>query len=299
MERSDRGPSMRRPQGACRGIVLAVLLLGCKKEPAPAGTPTAAAPAWKIESQPIELPCGDQPLALPPPAPGAEPAAARPLAPAPPIAACHDLASVAAVCSCLAAAPTGWAQGVALSPAAECAATSFASPEAQIVEVRSHPADLAATAGGQAFVLVAKHGATWSALAVIDGASDVDLTTTPKLSQRAAITRFEQQPIAAGALVWIESRTESQERSMGDLDRDGAARGTICVLPAAAAPSCFAPLEVGAWTYAFTVAKADSADACTAQKVVTYAATITAGAAELRVAHGADADRLAGRYRLP
>lgn len=304
-------------------FAIAVLAFGCKKSPTAGETPApgaagpgsgsmqppgtasdapgaAPAPPWKIESRPLELPCGDKPLGLPPPVAAAKPAVDRTLAHADTIAQCRDQASVAAACACLAGAIDKWGSNLNLSATGECEPQPQSSSEAQIVEVRSKPADLAATSGGEAFVLVAKHGGTWSAVAVIDAAPDVDLTVTPKVSHRAKIATFESHSLPSGSLYWIESQSEAQEKSMGDLERDGEAQGTICVMPAAAsaAPFCYAPLKLGAWTYAFTVAKADQPDACSIRSVATYTATLDAAAATLRVVHGSDADGTAGHYRL-
>jgi hypothetical protein len=296
-----------------RWIALAALACSCKKAPAvdeaagsgSAVTPSVGnagsavtpppAPAWRIESHPLELACGDQPLALPAPA-SATPVADRPLARAVGIAPCHDQASVAAACACLAKAVDTWGPTLGLSATAGCEPASMSSPDAQVVEVRSQPADTAATSGGEAFVLVARHGTTWSPVAVIDAAPDVDLSQTPKASHRATIASLEARPIADGTMLWIESRSEVQERSMGDLDRDGEALGTICVVPSAAsaAPFCYAPLRLGAWSYALTVADGT----CAIHNVATFAATIDATSATLRLVHGADADGVVGRYRL-
>jgi hypothetical protein len=302
-----------------RALALATLVfvVGCKKaatvddKPLPGSgsgsataprpvpdNPVAKAPAWKIESQPIALPCGDRPLKLPPPAAATKPAVDRVLAHADAMTVCQDQASVAAACTCLAGAVDKWAGG--LSAPAECEVQTQADPRAQLVMVSSNPADGASKSGGSAFILVARHGAMWSAAGVVELAPDVDLAETPKASRRATVTKLEPHPLAAATLYWIESQSETQERSMGDLDRDGAAQGTICVAPNAgtAAPFCYKPISLGAWTYSFTPAKADAPDACTIQGATAFGVGLDATSATVRLLHGSDSEGMAGRYRL-
>lgn len=302
-----------------RALALATLMfvVGCKKaatvddkplpgsgsgsatapRPAPDG-PVANAPAWKVESQLVALACGDKPLKLPPPVPAAKPAVERMLAHADAMTVCQDQASVAAACTCLAGAVDKWAGG--LSAPAECEVQNQADPRAQLVMVSSNPADGATKSGGTAFLLVARHGAMWSAAGIVEIAPDVDLSETPKASRRATIAKFEPHPLAAATLYWIESQSETQEHSMGDLDHDGAAHGTICVAPdaATAAPFCYKPLSLATWTYSFTPAKADAPDACTIQGVTSFEVGLDATSATVRLVHGNDSEGMAGRYRL-
>src|SRR5437868_3744255 len=192
-----------------RVLVLAILAVatGCKKAveekptqgspgsgygtvapAAPAAPPAAAPPAWKLESQPIDLACGDKPLKLPPPGAG-KPPVDRALGRADAIGVCQDQVSVAAACACLAGAVDKWAGGI--STPAECEVQKPSDPGAQLVEVSSNPPEGASRTGGEAFVLIVKHGATWSPAGVVEIAPDIDLAVTPKASQRATIARLE------------------------------------------------------------------------------------------------------------
>ena len=266
---------------------------------APPDPPSAAAPAWKVESQPIELACGDKPLALPAPGTAAKPPVDRALGHGDAMTVCQDQASVAAACTCLAAAVDKWAGGI--SAPADCEVEQPSDPSAQLVKVSSNPPDGSKKSGGQAFVLIAKHAATWSPAGVVESAADIDLAETPKATQRATIARFVSQPVADGNLYWIESRHETQERSMGDLDHDGTAQGTICVAPKTAAtrPFCYKPLNLGTWTYSFTTAKAGDPSACTITAVTAFAVNLEPASATVRLVHGNDSEGLAGHYRLP
>ena len=287
-----------------------IVAVACKKPPGgdkptpgsdQAGSGSSTQPAappppasWKIDSQPVELMCGEKPLTLPAPA-AASPKGDRALPHADAIRTCQDQASVAAVCDCLTKSIKDWGGSLGLSPAVQCEVQTPAQPDAQLVEVSSTPAD-DSTSGGEAFVFVAKHGATWSPVAVIEGAPDVDLSITPKASHTAKIDRVEAHAIASGSLYWIESHHEAQDKSMGESEREGEAHGTVCTVPTGASPWCGAPLVRGAWTYTYSLAKADQPDACTITKVSTYAATLDPTSVTVRLVHGSDEDGVAGRY---
>lgn len=286
-----------------RWLVLALVLIGCKKTPS-ADPPTPATPAngdhttaaagsgsaspppaaWALTSQPVQPMCGEQPLALPVPAAAPAPAKDRPLPRTPSIKACQDLASVAAACACLATSKE-WTAELGLSPTLQCEPQAPATPDAQLVMVSSKPADEATTAGGEAFVFVARRGQRWSPVAIVEAAPDVDLSVTPKASHTAKVDRVE----AHGSVTWIESHHEAQDKDMGESSRDGEAHGTVCVT--GEAPWC-GRLSLGTWTYAFTPATS----ACTTSKVATFAATVGARSVSLTLAHGPDDGGAAGHY---
>ena len=285
-----------------RWLLVLVVVLGCKKgNGGDKHTPVTVAPpppAWTIDSQPVDLMCADKPLALPPPA-GAAPAPApapRALPRADAIRACQDQASVAATCDCLVKSIEDWGGDLGLSPAVECEPQPPANADAQLVEVSSKPADDSSTSGGEAFVFVAKHGATWSPVAVIESAPDVDLSVTPKASHTAKIDRVTSHAAPSGSLYWIESHHEAQDKDVGDTDHDGDAHGTVCLVPGGAAASCTKPLVLGTWSYAFSLPRADQPDACTIAKVSTFTATVDAGGVTVKLAHGPDSGGEAGRY---
>jgi len=166
--------------------------------------------------------------------------------------------------------------------------------------VSSNPPDGATKSGGETFVLIAGRDAAWSPAGIIEVAPDIDFSVTPKATQKATIARFESRPLADGTLYWIESRHETQEHSMGELDQDGAAQGTICVAPgAAAAPAfCYKPLALASWTYSFTPAKGGDSSACSVSSATTFAVSLESGSATVRLTHGNDSEGLAGHYRL-
>jgi hypothetical protein len=283
-----------------RWIVLAVMLGGCKKAPsnkvpsdkspepqgsAVTGSATPPPAAWKLDSQPIQPMCGEKPLTLPAPTPGTAAKPDRPLPHVDAIKACPDQTSVAATCDCLAKSIKAWGDTLDLSPEVECEPQAPANPDAQIVKVSSKPADETTTAGGEAFVFVAKRGQTWSPVAVIEGAPDVDLSITPHGSHSAKLDRVESH----GNLTWIESHHEAQDKDMGESDRDGEAHGTVCVT--GAAPWC-GQLLLGAWTYAFTPATGE----CTTSKVTTYTASLDDKSVTVHLDHGTDEAGASGRH---
>lgn len=285
-------------------LLLCALVIGCKKPAPPAPSagsnatpakpaetvlpaPVAAAPAWTAKSQPIELTCGDQPLALPPPRPAAKPSADRALAHGEAITQCHDQPSVDAACTCLVGAIASWGASYQLAAPATCKPVPGA-PDAQLVEIKDTPADPDAKHGGSALVLVARHGATWSAVTVVDAQGDIDLTQTPKLGESLTLQAFEPH----GSLIWIQTRSETHEADMGDHDLDGGVLGTVCTLGAQAA--CYAPLKLATWTYTWTPAKST----CEIAKLSVRSASFDATGVTLRLEHGSDADGIVGRYRI-
>ena len=237
------------------------------------------------------LTCGDQPLPLPPPQPTAKPSADRPLGHGDPITQCHDQPSVDAACTCLLGSIAAWGATFQLAAPATCKPVPGA-PDAQLVEIKDTPADPEAKHGGSALVLVAKHGAAWSAVTVVDAQGDIDLTQTPKLGESLTLQAFEPHPTATGSLLWIQTRSETHEADMGDHDLDGGVLGTVCTL--GAQPSCYAPLKLATWTYTWTPAKGT----CEIAKLSARSASLDATGVTLQLEHGSDADGIAGRYRL-
>lgn len=265
----------------------------------PAGS-AAAAPAWKLESQPIELSCGAKPLPIPAAATPAD-TGERSLPRATAIAGCRDQASVEAVCKCLATSVDSWARQAGLSAPASCAPAPQGSDVARLVEVKSQPSDPDSVAAGAAFVLVAAHGGTWSAINIVEAAPDVDLTETPRASHGATIAMFETRPRDGATLVWVQSRNQYSETDMGEQDVNGAAALSLCVVPAAAdqPPYCHAPIKLAAWEYFFTIARADRDDACKVRNTGVMSARLdSSGALTVRLDRGVDKAGHAGRYRV-
>jgi len=258
--------------------------------PAPVAKPLPPSPpppqppppaTGKLDTLPFELPCGDAPLAQPAPKLAAKAAPERAAKRAEGIAQCHDQASVDAVCACLAG-KTG-----------SCHALPQATASAVVVDVPSQPAS-DSISGGNTLVLIAKHGATWSAVSAVETAADIDLKEMPHATASAKLARLDVRATAAGTQIWIESWNQREEKSVGDLDRDGEEHGTLCIAPAAAPPFCYAPLPLGSWFYSFDMQKGT----CEIQTLSMFAATIDPPAATLRLVHGADKDGLAGSYKF-
>lgn len=301
-----------------RYVLITVLLLGCKRAapvedhpvarsgssgsaviaPPPAiDAAVAAAPAWKLASQPVELTCGDSLLTLPAAVPPSKPPVDAALQPRAGLSVCKDQASVAAVCTCLADSIARWSTDLGLSPRGECTPDKEADANARLVKIRSLPEATDTTSPGEAYVLVARRGATWSAIEIVEVAVEIDLSETPKASERATISRFEAKPITDGTMYWIESRTDSQDKSMGELEISGEAQGLICRTTPTSA-GCYPPLALGSWEYTFTVAKAGAADACAIQKIATFGVTLDASSANVQLLQGTQTDAIAGTYKL-
>jgi hypothetical protein len=263
----------------------------------PAPTPPApGAPSSLLESKPFVLTCGDQPLKLPPPA--AMPAALveRPLAHDRPISVCRDQKSPEAVCTCLVRAIATWADGLH-APATCKPIVAYKAATAQLLEVRSEPADPESTAGGVTFVVAGMHGGKWSALDAIETAPELDLGVTPHASNDAAIDRFEIQPQPDATYFWIESRHETAETAMGEHTRSGEASTTLCVVPSAAsaAPFCYASVPRSAWDYSEAIIHPETG--CTIRSVTSFTDQLAAGILTVKLTHGPDLKPV-GRFRL-
>ncbi|HEX4455912.1 MAG TPA: hypothetical protein VH143_33860 [Kofleriaceae bacterium] len=254
----------------------------------------AAAPAWSATSHPIELACGDGPLTLTPPQPAASPAAARTFKHGDAFSQCHDQASIAAACDCLAKSVATWGKKLLLAGPATCTPQPNARADGAVVLLQDESPDTATRAGGSALVLLAKRGATWSAISVVESSADIDLTQTPKLTGSLKLVAFDEHPIAGGLLYSIETRTETAQSDMGEHDLDGTASATLCSVPADAHPDafCYVPVALGSWSYTWTPKEGS----CEIKKLATFAATYDATGATLRLDHGSDADTVAGHY---
>jgi hypothetical protein len=262
-----------------------VVLLDATRQPA----------SWQLQSKPVELEC---PV---PPATGKPgQAAARPLARATPLTMCQDQASVEAACACLASSLASWGTSTGLVGAATCEAAEPHGTQAQLVIVRDTPAAPDATAAGTALVLLARRGATWSALQVVDAAPDVDLGETPNAVGAATVLAYEERPDAAGTTIWIESQNQYSETDAGEQEVRGDAALTLCAIPTAgsARASCDARIVLTAWDYSITRARGDGEDQCEVRAGYGYRATLTsAGTLTLALERGKDDAARAGSYR--
>lgn len=277
--------------------MLVVIAASCKKGPAEkAPEPTeqpprtdkpAPPPAAPIfQSHAVQLMCGEKPLALPAPAAAAA-KPDRPLSHLGEIKSCPDQASVAAACDCLVKGFKSWGKDLDFSAQVECEPQPPVGTDLQIVEVKSKAAN-DQTSGGEAFVVVAKHGSAWSPVAVIESAPDVDRSVTPQASHRATLDRVESH----GDVYWIETHHEAQDKDAGDTDREGEAHGTVCVV--GATPWC-GEILLGAWTYAFAPFQGSGGE-CTITKISTYSAAVDEHSVNVRLEHGGDDGGVAGKY---
>jgi hypothetical protein len=255
----------------------------------------AAAPAWTAKSHPIELSCGDDPLKLTPPQ-AAAPAAARTFKHADAFAQCHDQASLEAACDCLAKSIATWGKKQLLAGPATCSPQPNAQPDAAVVLLQDNPANPDSHTGGSALVLVAKRGATWSALSVVETSGDIDLSQTPKLAGSVKLAAFDAHPVAGGSLVSIETQTETHQSDMGEHDLQGTATDTLCSIPTDphADAFCYEPVALGTWSYTWTPKESS----CEIKNLATYTASLDATGATLELDHGSDADGVAGRYKF-
>lgn len=256
-----------------------------------------SAVAVLLASRPAELTCGPKPLRVPAATPAAG-AAERALPRAVAITACRDLPSAEAVCACLVASPDPWIQGTGMSAPVTCAPSPHGNATARLVQLTGAPADPDIVRPGTAFALVAARGATWSAVAIVEHAPDIDLTETPKASHGASIARFETRPHGDATLVWIESDNQYSETAMMEQEVNGTAAVTICVLPRAAPPTCYAPIKRAEWDYTFAIAKAGQDDACEVRSAAAWSVQLDAAGVSVRLDRGADLTAAAGRYRL-
>jgi len=166
--------------------------------------------------------------------------------------------------------------------------------------VRETPADADAAAGGTALVLLAKRGATWSALQVVDSADAVDLGETPNAVHAATVRAYEERPQAGRTTIWIESQHQYSETGAGEQEVRGEAALTVCAIPTAASEpaSCQARIPLAGWDHTVIRAHGDGEDRCDARSGFAYRATLTsAGVLTLVLASGVDDGGRAGRYQ--
>jgi len=295
-------------------LLMLASAVGCKKagkqaapierhgsaSPAAAGSgamlDAALPPAgWQLRSKPVEVEC-------PLPAATGKPAeaAARPLARATPLTVCQQQASVEAACACLASSLASWGASTGLEGAATCEAAEPHGTQAQLVIVRDTPAAPDATAAGTALVLLARRGATWSALRVVDAAPDIDLGESPNAVHAATVRAYEERADAVGTTIWVESQNQYSETDAGEEEVRGDAALTLCAIPtdASAPASCDARIALASWDYSITRARGDGDDQCEVRAGYGYRATLTsAGTLTLALERGKDDAARAGSYR--
>lgn len=253
-----------------------------------AGSPPAT--AWTFSTHPIDLACGDGPLAMTPPLP-TKPSAERQLKRGEALPDCHNQVSVEAVCACLAKSISSWGKSLLLVGPASCTRLSNTQPDVSIVEIVDSPTETAMKTGGSALVMVGKYGQTWTPVAVLAAEGDVDLEATPKLTASLKLISFDAHP---GSVYSIETRSETRDSDMGDHTIDGSETTTLCTRPNDSPMFCYSPLKVGTWTYSWT----PRSNSCETSALALFAASLDATGATLQLKYGSDADGAAGHYRF-
>jgi tetratricopeptide (TPR) repeat protein len=215
--------------------------------------------------------------------------APRALSRATPLTACQQQASVDAVCKCLVTSVAEWGKAGGLEGAVSCEPAKEKGTQSQLVVVSEEPADPETTAGGSAIVLVAKRGASWSALQVVETSDEIDRSVTPKASHTAEINAYEER----GATIWVETQNEYSETGAGEHDSRGEAGLTIC-----GADGCAARIPLATWDSTRTLNHGEGEDTCEVRTGNAYRATLTsAGVLTLVLAAGMDDGGRAGRYQ--
>jgi tetratricopeptide (TPR) repeat protein len=230
------------------------------------------------------------------------PVVPRSVAKGPVMSACSGQPSVAAACTCLATLPSLWGEGTVLDGPGTCEPLAQHGEAAALVQITSAPADVDVRRPGTAIVLLAKRGATWSAVRTIEVAPELDAEDSPNGTNVAEVMAYEERPVPGGALVWVQSQRRFSETSAGENEVNGSASLTVCELPrsSARAPSCDAPVTLGTWSHAYAIFEEDDAhERCTVfTPAVTYRATLTSrGVLSIVLVNGVDEQALAGRYQ--
>ncbi len=163
----------------------------------------------------------------------------------------------------------------------------------------SNPTDPEARRPGTAIVLVAKRGATWSALGELDLAPEIDTDVSPRGSNAVDVVMYDERPIPGGTLVWVQSQNKFSETAAGENEVTGDASLSVCELPAdpSRAASCDLPVTIGTWSYTYAIFEDDDRERCSVIEATTYRATLTSrGGLSVVLVNGVDEGALAGRY---
>jgi tetratricopeptide (TPR) repeat protein len=208
---------------------------------------------------------------------------------------CQDQPSPEAACECLGKAAASWGKG----GKAEATCTLEKAPGEHgafaSVVVKPEREDLVP---GRSLVLIAKRGATWSALRIVEASSDIDLAETPRMSESAEITRYDELPYRDGVLYWIESKREQEESGAGEHDLQGSSRLTLCALPDGKARSCTHWVR-GEWSYVEQMFPSEGAEACQSRELALYYVMMDAtGKVNVTLDSGVDKKGLVGEYAL-
>ncbi|MEZ4359870.1 MAG: hypothetical protein R3B48_06790 [Kofleriaceae bacterium] len=222
---------------------------------------------------------------------------------------CQELPSVNEVCTCLAAS----SEVVRVSgPGSEAscqlseARTSGGEPKAKsdrgaLVSVWSRSSDRDTMDPGHDVVLVARRGATWSALRVVESADEVDRTETPMAREQAEVRSYEELSFGGGTLFWVQTEQVSRDQAAGPFVQ-GKASLTLCAVPAdgdaGKAPWC-AQLSLGEWDYDSEPEGDDDRRRCAIRKLQQYKVRLdSSGEGAVILERGVDEEGAVGRFRL-
>jgi hypothetical protein len=154
---------------------------------------------------------------------------------------------------------------------------------------------------GRELVLVARTGATWSALVAVDESGAVDLAQQPRAAAGVAVSMYEELPYRGGTLHWVQTASEFSETATGETEERGHSALTLCWVRGdreAAPPTC-ARFLLAEWDYTFEMMDDDDgAEQCQVRKAVSYHVDAASdGQLHVVLEVGVD-DGVAGRYRL-
>lgn len=207
---------------------------------------------------------------------------------------CQGLPSAAAVCDCLAELPANGSKGDH-----QCEATESKGEHGRVVAVSTNVLDREDYEPARKLVLVAKLGATWSALQLVAEADAVDLAEQPRASEGAAVSAYEELPYRGGTLLWVQTVSEFSETAMGETVERGQSALTLCWVRDQVPTTC-ARSTLAEWDYSFEPSYADDGDRCQVRKFVHYRIdAASSGALQMVLESGRDELALVGRYRLP
>lgn len=217
------------------------------------------------------------------------PADPRPLERATAIATCQGLASVEAVCACLAKAPGAEA----------CEPSAHRGERGHVVHVRNAP-DEDGHGGAGALVLVARRGATWSALHELETTPSVDGEETPRAAHHASVAAYAERPLGDRTLLWIETTNVYTDTGAGSSDESGAAQLTLCEIAGApgGAAWCAAPVKLASWSFSTDTGADDEASTCDVRDATVHRAVLSSARILTLILANGVADGRAGRYKL-